>query len=187
MSRAIGRVLRRLEGLRSSQPNVQITYRDTGASRVAEQLEQLGQLSLTIGYQGATALTLYDRGNVNVATVALYQEFGTQTIPARPFMRRSVRENLNELQQEIGEAFASVARLEQTAIAAMDSIGRFMAEKMAEAIDTAPTWAVPLVLSAVAKKGHADPLFETGLMRESISWAVRTGGPMGSVIREGSL
>lgn len=187
MVAAIGRVLTKLDGLRSSQPNVEVTYRDTGASRLARELDELSKLSLTVGYQGPTALVLYDRGHVNVATVALYQEFGTQTIPARPFMRRSVREHIEELQQEIADAFARVASLEQSAIAAMDQVGRFVAFRMVKAIDQSHLWATPLAASTVAKKGQAQPLYETGLLQDSITWAVRTGGPMGSIVREGSV
>lgn len=187
MVAAITRVLTRLQGLRASQPDVQFTYRDMGAERIGEQMSALGNLALTIGFQGQTALVLYDRGEVNVATVALFNEFGTQNMPARPFMRRSVAENLRELQDELATHFGAVAELRETAIEAMDAVGRFMAEKMVEAIDTAPTWAAPLAPSTIKRKGHADPLVETGLMRKSITWAVRTGGPLGSIVSEGQV
>jgi hypothetical protein len=58
---------------------------------------------------------------------------------------------------------------------------------MVEQIDTASTWAAPLAPSTVENKGHADPLFETGLMKESITWAVRTGGALGSIVSEGKV
>ena len=184
---ALGRVLTKLEGLKASQPNVSFTYRDTGAKKIGEQLSALGKLAITIGFQGSTALELYPDGKINVATVALYNEFGTQNMPARGFMRRSIAENLNAIQNELAVNFALVAELRISAIDAMDNVGRFVADLMVDAIDTAPTWAAPLAPSTIKAKGHADPLFETGLMKKSITWAVRSGGVLGSIVREGQV
>ena len=92
MGGVVNRVLTKLEGLKASQPNIQFVYKDMGAKKISEQLDYLGELFLTIGFQGATALALYPNKStpINVATVALYNEFGTQNAPARPFMRRTI-------------------------------------------------------------------------------------------------
>jgi HK97 gp10 family phage protein len=187
MGDAISRVLTKLEGLKASQPDVEFIYKDTGAKKIGQRLDELNNLALTIGFQGQTALELYPDGKINVATVALFNEFGTQNMPARGFMRRAVSENLNEIQNELAVHFAKVVELRETPIEAMHAVGRFVAEKMVEMIDTAGAWAAPLAPSTVKAKGHADPLFETGLMKKSITWAVRTGGVLGSIVSEGQV
>lgn len=189
MGGVVNRVLTKLEGLKASQPNIEFVYKDMGAKKISEQLDYLGELFLTIGFQGATALAIYpDRTTpINVATVALYNEFGTQNAPARPFMRRTITDNMREIQAEAAKNFAKVAALKLSAIDAMDEIGRFVAWKMVKTIDTAHLWAVSNRKSTVARKGHGQPLYETELMQDSITWAVRKGGSFGSIVREGQV
>jgi hypothetical protein len=188
---ALTRVFTKLDGLRASQPNVTFTYRDMGAKKIGERLDQLNSLSLTIGFQGQTALELYPDGKINVATVALYNEFGTQNMPARGFMRRAITENLNAIQGEFGKHFAMVVELRETPIEAMFAVGRFVADAMVDAINTSTTWAAPNAPSTVENKGHAHPLIETQLMKKSITWAVRSGSALGaalgSVVAEGQV
>lgn len=182
-------ILSGLEGLKSSHPNVEIIYKDLGAKKIGERLDELNNLALTMGYQGSTALTIYDGSSppINVATVAMMNEFGTSNTPARAFMRRSVTENLNEIQQTVAKNFALVVALRSTPIEAMWAIGRFIAEAMVEAIDTSPSWAIPNSAATIASKGFDHPLIDTRLMRNSITWAVRKGSPLGAVVAEGQV
>lgn len=184
---ALGRVLGKLEDLRASQPNVEFTYKDTGAKRIGEELSKLGKLALTIGFQGQPALELYDGGKVNVATVALFNEFGTQNMPARGFMRRTVAQNLQAIQSEFATHFAAVAELRETAIEAMFAVGKFVADSMVDEINTSTAWAAPNAPSTIKRKGFDHPLIETEMMKQAITWAVRTGGPLGSIVAEGRV
>ncbi|MCK5090718.1 MAG: hypothetical protein KAQ88_12140, partial [Hyphomicrobiaceae bacterium] len=177
-------------GLKASQPNIEFVYKDMGAKKISEQLDYLGELFLTIGFQGATALAIYpDRTTpINVATVALYNEFGTQNAPARPFMRRTITDNMREIQAEAAKNFAKVAALKLSAIDAMNEIGRFVAQKMVDRIDKSPSWAIPNAESTILDKGHDHPLIgKRTLMKKSITWAVRKGGAFGSIVREGQV
>lgn len=187
MTGAVAKMLTKFKDLRSRNKNVEFIYKDMGAAKIGERLDELNNLSLTIGFQGATAMTMYPDGRINVATVALFNEFGTQNMPARGFMRRAIAENLAEIQNEFAVHFAAVVELREKPIEAMDAIGRFVAEKMVEAIDTASTWAAPLAPSTVKSKGHAEPLFETGLMKKSITWAVHKNGFMGPIVKQGRV
>ena len=186
MAKAVGVVLDVLENLRSSNPHiVNFTYRDTGGKAIFTELDLLKDLALPLGFQGQSGLTMYPDGKVNVATVALFNEFGTIHIPARGFMRRSVKQHLGQIKAEIMMSFAKVATGGMTAMAAMQSIGEVMAGLIEQEIDTANSWAKPLARSTVEAKGHSRPLIETVLMRKSITWAIRKGSVRGSIIKQG--
>ncbi len=190
MGGVVNRVLTKLEGLKASQPNIEFVYKDMGAKKISEQLDYLGELFLTIGFQGATALAIYPNRStpINVATVAIYNEFGTQNAPARPFMRRTITDNMREIQAEAAKNFAKVAALKLSAIDAMNEIGRFVAWKMVDRIEKSPSWAIPNAQSTIDAKGHDHPLIGTQtLMKKSITWAVRKGGAFGSIVREGQV
>lgn len=189
MTGAVAKMLTKFKDLRSKNKNVEFIYKDMGAAKIGERLDELNNLSLTIGFQGATALVLYDKGSnpPNVATVALFNEFGTQNMPARPFMRQTITANLQEIQVAFAVAFKEVIELRSAPIEAMNAVGRIVAEMMVDAIDRASTWAVPLAESTVEAKGHAEPLFETGLMKKSITWAVHKNGFMGPIVKQGRV
>jgi len=178
--------LAKLGRIKSSE-NAQVTYKDTGASKIAKQLRKLQGLSLTVGFQGQSALTVYEDGEVNVATVAMFNEFGTSNAPERPFMRRSVSANRNLLSDDAARLFGAVVALRMTAEDALFELGRIMAENMSAQIDGSQRWAIPNAESTIAKKGHDQPLLDIGLMQESISWAVRSGSALGPIIRQGQL
>ena len=180
-------LMTRFGELKAAHPNVEFIYRDLGASKIADRLDELNNLALTIGYQGSSALTLYPDGKINVATVALFNEFGTENMPARGFMRRAISENLPQIQAAIATAFKEVVELRAKPVPAMHAMGRIIAEMMVEEINTASTWAAPLATSTIEGKGHADPLIETGLMKKSITWAVRKGSALGPIVRQGKV
>lgn len=185
MSEGILGVLTAVEKIKASHPDVEFIYKDLGAKKIGERLNELNNLALTIGFQGATGLTMYANGKINVATVALYNEFGTKDSPARPFMRRTINENLREIEAAFAFAFAQVVELKAKPIPAMAAVGRFIAQAMVEAIDTALSWAIPNSEGTIFAKGANRPLIDTGLMKKSITWAVRKGGPLGPVVKQG--
>lgn len=59
---------------------------------------------------------------MQVAEVAQMQEFGTKTIPARPFMRPAVIKNQNRWQETINKVSARVVEGKMSAIDAMNVI-----------------------------------------------------------------
>ena len=181
---SVAKILDKLSSVKGRSGKVEFVWKDLGAKKMSKQLDLLNNMALTIGFQGASGLTKYETG-INVATVALFNEFGTQNMPARGFMRRSIAQNLGEIKAEFVTQIAKVVLLEQTAIQAMVKMGRFLAGLMKASLDSAASWAVPLAPSTIEGKGHDTPLIETELMRDSITWAVRKGGVGGSILRQG--
>lgn len=136
----------------------------------------------------------YERGQeepANVAQIASFHEFGTDTIPARPFIGPTV----DGKRDEYGRLMERVARLivvgKLTPKRALALVGEQMSADIKAAIRalTDP----PLAESTIAAKkrkaaylgaekaeayaaGGANPLIDTGHMLNSVTYAVVIGG-----------
>ena len=171
--------------------SVKVTIKDTGADALFLVLKDLRGLSITVGFQTEKGGKIHPLATVNVATIALYNEFGTITgSPARPFMRTTLIEGKDKIAAEAALQFKRAIVGEITPVEASSRLGAFIVKLMRERIDKAGAWAVPNALSTVKKKGHAMPLLggdprkkvARGTMRDSLTWAVRRGG---SILAEG--
>ena len=80
------------------------SFIDRGAVRVSKALADFNNFYLTIGIQGPGGLRKYPDSDINVASVAMYQEFGTRSINSRPFLRRTMFEKRAEIEESIREA-----------------------------------------------------------------------------------
>lgn len=75
-----------------------LIIKDKGWNRILKNLNKIDDSFVKIGLLGDAGS--YDTGGgVNVAQVATWQEFGTTTIPARPFMRQTFEENRDKVSQ----------------------------------------------------------------------------------------
>jgi hypothetical protein len=158
--------------------DIQVEFRDTGLTQVRDILRRLNELSLTIGFQGESGGQLYPTG-ANVSTVALYQEFGTKTIPQRAFLRSTMFERRDAVERimgdAIGEAITQASTSISPAIGALSRAGAKIVRLVERKIDTSTGWAKANAPSTVAKKGFDYALHETDLMARSVTWAVRRG------------
>ena len=130
-------------------------------------LQDLDGLEVAVGFQAGQGT--YEDGTDLVEVVA-YNEFGTSTIPPRPFMKQSFEnhpDKLGEIREQIIKRLLSGASAEQ----AMNEAGVFLKGLMQEEIVTGEF--VPNAPSTIKKKGSATPLIDTGQMRQSVNYIVR--------------
>lgn len=104
-----------------------------------------------------------------VAMIAALQDFGTGTIPPRPFFR-------NMIAAKKGEWPAAIARLvkdnDYDAARALDIVGAVIAGQLRQSITD--TNAPPLAESTIRRKGHSKPLIDTGHLFNSVDHEVST-------------
>lgn len=105
---------------------------------------------------------IFDADN---AKIAYYNEFGTSKIPARPFIRRTIREKKNQLLQMIGRLLKTKDINQSFAIA-----GEFLANAMKMKIVNGVF--IKNAPSTVRNKGFNKPLIHTGSMVNSIKFKV---------------
>lgn len=130
-------------------------------------------------------------GNVKVGMVkgkadedeinkALWNEFGTRggaagggwggPIPERPFMRNAMRENKDKYRKQMREFAKRITRGEMTRDQALDQLG-IIAQgdvlKSIKSLSDPPNSALTIEL-----KGSANPLVDTGAMRDAVTYKV---------------
>jgi len=143
-------------------------------------LEKLGRaisafegLTVTVGFQGESGRAAHpDSPGTSIAQIAAAMEFGTQNVPARPFLRTTVQQKRAEISTAVAQTILSVVRGKTPVSAAAES-GASVVAMVREIIDTARQWAEPLADNTVNKKRSSDPLVDSGALRDTVSYTVR--------------
>lgn len=154
---------------------VNVTYTDRGLTDLGKTFREFEGLRVRVGVLGGR----YEDGT-SVAQVALYQEFGTETIPARSFLRRPLYANRRGVAAAMSRLLTSAVRGQTSAVSALVESGRFGALLIKSAIRSGNFR--PLAPSTVQKKGHSRPLIDTGKLLDSIGYRVEKNG---APVREG--
>lgn len=132
--------------------------------RFFEQIEELKKLQVRVGYQRGEEQN--DEG-MDLVDIAAVNEVGTDTIPARPFMRQSVDNNQEAIGKVCKAALKSVVQ-GGTAEQALEKIGDVQVGFISETISKSKSWAEPNAESTIAqKKGNDIPLTDTGRLMQS--------------------
>ena len=137
--------------------------------RFMKAMEQLEDLEVFVGLQNDQK---YEDGT-SMVDVAAYNEFGTSTIPARPFFRQSYENHQSELQAVCVQA-AKIVISGGTSDDALNTIGAFAVGLVQEEIVNGNF--EPNAPSTIRKKKSDKPLIDTGHMRQGIHYVKRKRG-----------
>lgn len=155
-----------------------ISDKDKGLKALIERAVSLGRASVKVGVlqdRAGEAKRARDESDVEGLTileVATAHEFGTDTIPARSFIRGTVDEQIAEISE-------TQRKLAIAVLSGKLEIGRALAQlganvegrikkRIARGINP------PLDARTIARKGSSKPLVDTGQLRSSITWEVET-------------
>lgn len=159
-----------------AKAGIEVHFNDKGLTKLMDTLKELGKLRVTVGVQGRNATETYPDDGPTISAVARFNEFGTRDIPARGFMRRAVKEEgRTELPTAAAMGLGAVISKGKDPVQGLNVIGNVMAQAVVDQIKSADAWAAPNAPATIKKKGHAQPLYETGKLREAITWAVKKG------------
>lgn len=176
------------------QPRGAVEFRDLGIGQIEEDMATLQRQRVTVGYQGPSGSAPHPNADASVAQVAAWQEFGTPGSddrmydqprahnPGRPFVRTALAKYQTEIATEIRAALARVLARRQGVVEAQADVGERMVEAVQQNILDAKAWAAPLAQSTIDRKGHDDPLIDSGAVYDATSYAVRDGA---EIIRTG--
>ena len=165
---------------------VKSKFIDKGALKVFQNLKRLAELVVVVGIVGARASARHPDSELTVATVALFNEFGTSRQPERSFIRSALRENVSELDRKYQQQVTLVIAGRRSPVEALASVGQLGANLVKRKLDSASIWAVPLALATIKAKGSTVPLRDTDAVRDAIGYAVREGGTRGPTLKEGT-
>jgi len=156
---------------------VVVVDRDLGLKKILIDLKELAKAELFVGIQAGTKTTVdYVRGRkqeagINVAAYAAANEFGTDRIDARPFMRTSFDENLNLLEPFISHQYGQIIDGDLDIKTGLGRIGQLLQDNVKVKIRQI---LIPeLSPITIAKKKSKKPLIDFGQMIASVRYVIR--------------
>ncbi len=148
---------------------------DLGIGKLREDLAKARETEITIGWQGPSGAAEHPNADATVAQVGAWQEYGTPTAPARPALQTAFDEHGDDFRDASRKALSDLVDGRADFDELAPRLGDAATEAVRKTIDRAAEWADPLSERTIAKKGHAQPLLDTGTLRDSVSWAERWG------------
>lgn len=149
--------------------SVKFTEKDHGWKRILKELPFLKKSFVKVGILSSAGGYATGGGkSVNLADVATFNEFGTSSIPPRPFMGQGFDNNRAELERFKDASFSQVLEGKSTVEIALQRIGVFFKGKIQQEIasgyfkENSPV--------TIAMKGSSKPLIDTGRLRQSIQF-----------------
>jgi len=110
------------------------------------------------------------QSGTDLLDIAIYNEFGTETIPARPFMRDFAEKNNKVLGQAMDRMALAVQDGRLGVENALDQLGTFAEKHQKAHVQQSKQWAKPNAPSTVKKKGSDVPLIDDGVMVNAIRY-----------------
>ena len=142
---------------------VRVTDRMTAdGKKLQKMLKELAEKEVRVGFQAGKVT---EEDGTDICDIAAWNELGTVHIPARPFLRQSVDDNVSK----INSFLQSKKVLKEIGIFQKDLIQ----EKITEGSFT------PNAESTIKKKGSSKPLIDTGRMRQSVNYEIKSKGSGG--------
>ena len=146
-------------------------------AEIIYQLEGLEKLDKELKYLQTHAVKVGVLGNgsangISVQDYAIFNEYGTSRIPARPFFRLSVgtANAQNEIKEYMKQQVEQIIQGGMSAQQAYENLGTFIVQKIKKTIASGNFAA--LNPQTVKKKGHGKPLMDTHSLYESINYEI---------------
>jgi hypothetical protein len=140
---------------------------DSGLEKYLRQVDALGGHGVKVGIMADTGN--YIDTQASILDVAIYNEFGTKTIPARPFIRRFAEKNAGTLGKAMDRTADAVAK-GRSLDAALGALGEFAQQHQQAQVRGSKSWAVANAASTAARKGSDVPLVDQGVLVNAIRW-----------------
>ena len=149
--------------------SVKITDNKRQWERLRREIKAAGSKEVVVGIQ---------KGEVNdgvlVAEYAAWNEFGTRTIPSRPFMRTYFDASVSRLERFATNGVTQTLLGRATFSQFLNAAGVFMVDGVKKSISTG-AW-LPNAPMTVALKGSSTPLIDSGVMLNSVTFAIHNYG-----------
>ena len=139
---------------------------------ILAEFERLKQIAMTQLARGITVGLHDDSGSdsrgVSNAQKGIWNEFGTEHIPERSFLRATIFANVENYERLMGNMINDVVYERITADEAYTALGNRVVIDVKKAVTdfSSPANAA----STIAAKGFDNPLIETGAMRDAIAF-----------------
>ena len=141
-----------------------------GGKKLQRLLREAGKGGVSGVKVGFFSTAKYEDGTP-VAAVAAWNEFGTKTIPERPFFRRALAEAERGVSNILAKGIDTKKMVVDERLAGR--VGAYVVGRVMESISALGS--PPNAPSTASRKGSTNPLIDTGMMRASVGWSVEEG------------
>lgn len=138
-----------------------------GIKSVMNKYKKLGSVDVGIIDAGQ-----HDDSDLTVATIGYIQEFGTEHIPERSFIRSTIKEKRKEIIALQKKLLIKIRKGELDNKKALQLLGEFTADLMKQKIVSLKS--PPNTEQTIKRKGSSNPLVDTGQLKNSITYEVNT-------------
>jgi len=153
-----------------------VVDRDLGYRDIVREVERFQRSEILIGFQEGTITHVQTKGDraktggLSMPQIAAENEFGTQRIPERSFMRTSFDENVTRIQALIRREYEQVVDGNKTEANALGLVGLYVVGLIQQKIRqiTQP----PNSPTTIAIKKSSKPLIDFGQMVGSVTYVV---------------
>jgi hypothetical protein len=141
--------------------------KDMGWKKIELNMKQLKGRRVKVGIMGNESVE-----GTSVIDYAIYNEFGTRSIPSRPFMATTADRYRDQTVKFAENVVGNIIDLKYTVDIGLARLGAFYQSKVQQTIRDAKEWAVPNDPKTIAAKGSSSPLIDTGRMVGSVRYEV---------------
>ncbi len=138
---------------------------DLGLKAFVRELQKAKTATVTIGLHA-------DAGGGTIAEYATANEYGTDHIPSRPFMRTSFDENVGEIQRDMDAGYQDVVDGRSTVHRALSVAGLKHQGRIVSIISDRDFLPKLKPATVKAKKGSTKTLIDSGAMKQSIRYVI---------------
>lgn len=156
---------------------MKITSKLDTIKKIDKTLEELKSKRLLVGVLGE-GVNSPQEGGVTILQYAVFNEYGTSTIPARPFFRTATktRKSIREIQEFIVKQVEQVVRGNKNSDMALNSIGLYVTGRIQKSIKSG-NWEANAesTKKRKIKKGGTlkSPLIDSGSLIKSIYYEIK--------------
>lgn len=143
----------------------EVIERDKGWKRIQREVAEARRGGVKVGVLGDAGAS---EEGTDLIDIAIYNEFGTRGIPARPFIRGAYDEKRRQLAKRKERLWNLIL---QGRIGARRALGLLGEEHQGQIQEFMTALSQPPnAPSTIAQKGSSNPLIDTGRLRGSIRW-----------------
>lgn len=147
-----------------------VTDRDLGLKRIIAELKKADDMVVAVGILEGSK----NGEGFNIAEYAAANEFGTDKIPSRPFMRTAFDENKGDIQADMDRQYKRLVTGKITANTGLTIIGQKHADRVKKTITGRDFLPKLAQVTIDAKKGSTKTLVDTGAMKNAVQISVRS-------------
>lgn len=160
-----------------------VTDKDKGFNQIIQEMEKVGKSSVKIGFFAGQRTRQETKTNStngkirkkeagkSLVQIAIENEYGTQRIPARPFMTTTYDENRTKLNGIIGREYDKIIQGKSTVYKSLNALGLYYEGLVKQKIRSIRT--PPNSPYTIAQKGSSKPLIDFGQMISAVTYEVR--------------